>query len=80
LYFKFKFAEDLEKEMRKLFEISDETEVRLWYKYMINTYERLSKKESTLQDAALFSGQVWHYLDYILIRRRVPGIKGYVHM
>jgi hypothetical protein len=80
LYFNFLFTEDLEKEMRKTFEISDETEVRLWYKYMSNTYEHLSKKESTLQDAALYSGQVWHYFDYILIRRRVPGIKGYMHM
>ena len=64
--------------MRKTFEISDETEVRLWY--MRNTYEHLSKKESTLQDAALYSGQVWHYLDWILIRWRVPGIKGYMHI
>ncbi|XP_076078231.1 ubiquitin carboxyl-terminal hydrolase 15-like isoform X1 [Mytilus galloprovincialis] len=50
--------EDLEKEMRKTFEIAEDKEVRLWYKYMSNTYEHLSKKESTLQDAALYSGQV----------------------
>lgn len=44
--------------MRSTFEISDDKEVRLWYKYMSNTYEHLSKKENTLQDAALYSGQV----------------------
>jgi hypothetical protein len=51
LIFYLQFTEDLEKEMRKTFEISDETEVRLWYKYMSNTYEHLSKKESTLHNS-----------------------------
>jgi len=58
LYFNFVFTEDLEKEMRKTFEISDETEVRLWYKYMTNTFKRLSKKKGILQNSALYSGQV----------------------
>ncbi|KAJ8316636.1 hypothetical protein KUTeg_005809 [Tegillarca granosa] len=51
-------VDDLEKEMRNVFEISDEKEVRIWNKYMSSTYEHLSKKESTLQDAGLYQGQV----------------------
>ena len=46
--------------MRELFSISPEKEVRLWNKYMSNTYEQLGGKgpESTVQDAGLYQGQV----------------------
>ncbi|XP_025106450.1 ubiquitin carboxyl-terminal hydrolase 15-like isoform X2 [Pomacea canaliculata] len=50
--------EDVEKEMRKLFNIDESKEVRLWNRYMSNTYEHLSKKDNTLQDAGLYQGQV----------------------
>ncbi|XP_064607278.1 ubiquitin carboxyl-terminal hydrolase 15-like isoform X2 [Liolophura sinensis] len=50
--------DDLEKAMRKLFEIPNEKEVRLWNRYMSNTYEHLSKPDNTLQDAGLYQGQV----------------------
>ncbi|XP_020645109.3 ubiquitin carboxyl-terminal hydrolase 4 [Pogona vitticeps] len=48
----------IEKEMRKLFDIPDGKEVRLWSRYMSNTYEQLSKLDSTIQDAGLYQGQV----------------------
>ncbi|XP_054720476.1 ubiquitin carboxyl-terminal hydrolase 4-like [Uloborus diversus] len=48
----------IEKEMRTLFNISDEKETRLWNRYSSNTYEHLSNKESTVQDAGLYHGQV----------------------
>lgn len=44
--------------MRKQFDISDDKEVRLWNKYMSNTYEHLNKPEQTLQEAGLYSGQI----------------------
>lgn len=44
--------------MRKLFNIPAERETRLWNKYMSNTYEQLSKLDSTVQDAGLYQGQV----------------------
>ncbi|KFQ25939.1 Ubiquitin carboxyl-terminal hydrolase 4, partial [Merops nubicus] len=47
----------IEKEMRKLFNIPAEKETRLWNRYM-NTYEQLSKLDSTVQDAGLYQGQV----------------------
>ncbi|KAJ8401394.1 hypothetical protein AAFF_G00386250 [Aldrovandia affinis] len=47
----------IEKEMRKLFSIPDERETRLWNKYMSNTFEPLSKPDSTIQDAGLYQGQ-----------------------
>ncbi|XP_078423953.1 ubiquitin carboxyl-terminal hydrolase 15 isoform X5 [Cetorhinus maximus] len=48
----------IEKEMRKLFSIPDEKEIRLWNKYMSNTFEPLNKPDSTIQDAGLYQGQV----------------------
>uniref|UniRef100_A0A8D2NWV0 Ubiquitin carboxyl-terminal hydrolase n=1 Tax=Zosterops lateralis melanops TaxID=1220523 RepID=A0A8D2NWV0_ZOSLA len=48
----------IEKEMRKLFSIPAEKETRLWNRYMSNTYEQLSKLDSTVQDAGLYQGQV----------------------
>lgn len=51
-------TEDLENEMRKVFNIDENREVRLWNRYMSNTYEHLCKKDNTLQDAGLYQGQV----------------------
>ena len=51
-------AEELEKAMRQEFNIAEEKEVRIWNRYMTNMYEHLNKKENTLQDAGLYSGQV----------------------
>ncbi|EOB00317.1 Ubiquitin carboxyl-terminal hydrolase 4, partial [Anas platyrhynchos] len=48
----------IEKEMRKLFNIPAEKETRLWNRYMSNTFEQLSKPDSTVQDAGLYHGQV----------------------
>ncbi|MGH0174594.1 UNVERIFIED_CONTAM: hypothetical protein FKN15_002093 [Acipenser sinensis] len=48
----------VEKDMRALFNISADKEIRLWNKYMSNTYEQLNKPDSTVQDAGLFQGQV----------------------
>ncbi|XP_053932080.1 ubiquitin carboxyl-terminal hydrolase 4 isoform X2 [Cuculus canorus] len=48
----------IEKEMRKLFNIPAEKETRLWNRYTTNTYEQLSKLDSTVQDAGLYQGQV----------------------
>lgn len=44
--------------MRKLFNISDDKETRLWNRYMCNTYEHLNKTDHTIQDAGLYQGQV----------------------
>ena len=44
--------------MRAEFSISDEVEVRLWHKYLTNTYRLLNKREQTLQEAGLYSGKI----------------------
>ncbi|XP_062606543.1 ubiquitin carboxyl-terminal hydrolase 15-like [Saccostrea cucullata] len=51
-------VESLELAMREEFGLSDDEEVRIWNKYMSNTYEHLSKPEQTLQEAGLYAGQV----------------------
>ncbi|XP_038628171.1 ubiquitin carboxyl-terminal hydrolase 4 isoform X1 [Tachyglossus aculeatus] len=48
----------IEKEMRRLFNIPNDKETRLWNKYMSNTYEQLNKPDNTIQDAGLYQGQV----------------------
>ncbi|XP_056001735.1 ubiquitin carboxyl-terminal hydrolase 15-like [Ostrea edulis] len=50
--------EDVEKVMREKFNIHQNKEVRLWNKYMSNTYEQLSKADQTLQEAGLYPGQI----------------------
>lgn len=46
-------------EMRRVFNISEEVETRVWTKYMSNAYDDLlSNLESTVQDAGLYQGQV----------------------
>ncbi|KAH3786792.1 hypothetical protein DPMN_164902 [Dreissena polymorpha] len=44
--------------MRREFNINKDKEVRLWNRYMTNMYEPLDKKETTLQDAGLNTGQI----------------------
>ena len=43
--------------MRKLFDIPDNVDTRLWNRYTANTYEQLSKLDATVQDTGLYSGQ-----------------------
>ncbi|KAK2176765.1 hypothetical protein NP493_642g00044 [Ridgeia piscesae] len=50
--------ECIEKKMQQAFNISDKTEVRLWNKYMSNTYEHLNRSDLTIQDAGLYQGTV----------------------
>lgn len=44
--------------MRNLFEVTEDKEIRIWNKYMSNTYELLSRKDQTIQDCGLYNGQV----------------------
>ena len=48
----------VESVMRNLFEITEDKEIRIWNKYMSNTYELLSRKDQTIQDCGLYNGQV----------------------
>lgn len=45
-------------EMKKVFNIGESTETRLWNKYMSNSCELLANMEQTVQDAGLYPGQV----------------------
>lgn len=45
-------------EMKKVFNITEDTETRLWNKYMSNSCELLPNMEQTVQDAGLYQGQV----------------------
>lgn len=45
-------------EMKKVFNITEDTETRLWNKYMSNSSELLPNMEQTVQDAGLYQGQV----------------------
>ena len=56
----------IDQEMRKLFDIPDNVETRLWNRYTANTYEQLGKLDATVQDTGLYSGQP------ILIERKNP--------
>ena len=44
--------------MRRLFQIESVKEVRLWSRYLSNTYELLDMKAASLQDAGLYRDQV----------------------
>ncbi|KAI8485511.1 hypothetical protein Bbelb_367050 [Branchiostoma belcheri] len=48
----------LEEDMRTLFNIPRNRSVRLWNKYMSNTYEHLNKPENTVGDFGLYQGQI----------------------
>ena len=45
-------------EMKKVFNITEDTETRLWNKYMSNSCELLPNMEQTVQDVGLYQGQV----------------------
>jgi len=45
-------------EMKQVFNITEDTETRLWNKYMSNSCELLLNMEQTVQDAGLYQGQV----------------------
>ncbi len=49
---------DVEKQLRQTFQVPEETECRVWHRYMTSTYELLSNRDSSLQDVGLYSGQV----------------------
>ena len=56
----------IDQEMRKIFDIPDNVETRLWNRYTANTYEQLAKLDATVQDTGLYSGQP------ILIEKKNP--------
>lgn len=55
------FPDHVEMVMRKLFNIPDDKETRLWNGYTQCTFEPLHKKDLTIHDAALYQGQVGSY-------------------
>ena len=44
--------------VKQLYNIPEEKECRLWHKYMLSTYDLLSKLDETIQDAGLYKNQV----------------------
>jgi ubiquitin carboxyl-terminal hydrolase 4/11/15 len=44
--------------MRKLFDISDDEETRIWYYYSPTEYDELTKEDSTVQDVGLCEDQL----------------------
>ncbi|VDI16745.1 ubiquitin carboxyl-terminal hydrolase 4/11/15 [Mytilus galloprovincialis] len=48
---------DVLESIRVIFDVPFDVEIRLFYKYMSNSYKNLSRMESTLQEAELYSGQ-----------------------
>ncbi len=49
---------DIERVARNLFDIEQHRDVRLWNKYLSNTFEHLNKPDDTIQEAGLYEGQV----------------------
>ena len=49
---------NIEKKMRQLFNVPERKQVRLWNKYMSNTYEHLRDLNKDVQEAGLYPGQV----------------------
>lgn len=45
-------------EMKNVFNITEDTETRLWNKYMSNSCELLPNMEQTVQEVGLYQGQV----------------------
>jgi ubiquitin carboxyl-terminal hydrolase 4/11/15 len=54
---------NLEAVLRKEFEVEEDVECRVWHRFKPHTYELLSNRSQTLQDAGLYNGQV-KLLDY----------------
>lgn len=44
--------------MKNVFKIAEDTETRLWMKYMSNACKLLANMEQTVNDAGLYPGQV----------------------
>ena len=51
-------ADQVVLELRTVFTVADNREVRIWHKYMSKQHELLPKWELTIRDSGLFSGQV----------------------
>ena len=49
---------NLEAALKQEFEIEEDAECRVWHRFMTHTYELLSNRSQTLQDAGLYNGQV----------------------
>ena len=45
-------------EMKKVFNLPEDTETRVWSKYLSDSWELLTNLEQTVQDAGLYEGQV----------------------
>ena len=52
--------------MREHFSVNDDKGVRLWNKYLTNTFEPLNNKDNTVQDAGLYEGQVRAAVAYLV--------------
>ena len=48
----------LEAVMKEEFNVERYAECRVWHRFMTNTYELLSNRSQTLQEAGLYNGQV----------------------
>ena len=44
--------------MRRFYDIPQNVETRVWYRYSLHRYEHLKDPQLTLQDAGLSNGQV----------------------
>ena len=55
-------------EMKKVFNMSEDTDTRLWNKYMTNSCELLANLEQTVQDAGLYQGQVRQMISQSFLR------------
>ena len=56
----------MEAVLKKEFNVEKDTECRVWYRFMTHTYELLSNRSQTLQDAGLYDGQVNEKLSPII--------------
>lgn len=52
------FAGNIKKTMRKLYEIPDEVETRIWRCHSSTEIDELAKEESTAQDTGLYHNQL----------------------
>ena len=51
-------VENLKTALKQEFEVEEDAECRVWHIFMTHTYELLSNRSQTLQDAGLYNGQV----------------------
>ena len=59
-------AEQIEKQLRRIFSIDDNVSIRLWSKFNSDTFEPISEMTNTVQETGLYSGQ------FILIETKNP--------